>query len=109
MCALSSHMPVPWPTHPINQRVQFMRANRIAALAMLLLGVRFLSAQVVASVEISDTALRNLQQQSFNDLKTVGKGITSYPFAFPFYLSRTLDIDERAQKRTDQHSIRFEH
>ncbi len=30
-------------------------------------------------------------------------------FDYPFYLSRTLDIDEKVQKRTDQHSIRFEH
>jgi len=86
-----------------------MRANRIALLAMLLIGSRLAPAQVVSSVEIGDPALRALQQQSFNDLKTVGKNIAGYPFAFPFYLSRTLDIDEKAQKRTDQHSIRFEH
>jgi hypothetical protein len=76
---------------------------------MLLLGARLLPAQVVSTVEIGDPALRALQQQSFNDLKTVGKNIAGYPFTFPFYLSRTLDIDEKAQKRTDQHSIRFEH
>jgi hypothetical protein len=76
---------------------------------MLLIGARLLPAQVVASVEIADPALRALQQQSFTDLKTVGQNITGYPFSFPFYLSRKLDIDEKAQKRTDQHSIRFEH
>ena len=86
-----------------------MRANRIAILTMLLLGVRMLPAQVVSTVEIGDPALRTLQQQSFNDLKTVGKSIATYPFTFPFYLSRTLDIDEKAQKRTAPHSIRFEH
>lgn len=76
---------------------------------MVLIGARLLQAQVVASVEISDPALRALQEQSFKDLKTVGLNITSYPFSFPFYLSRKLDIDEKVQKRTDQHSIRFEH
>ena len=86
-----------------------MRANRFALIAMVLIGARLLQAQVVASVEISDPALRALQEQSFKDLKTVGQNITGYPFRFPFYLSRKLDIDEKVQKRTDQHSIRFEH
>jgi hypothetical protein len=86
-----------------------MRANRIAVLAMLLMSARLVPAQVVASVEINDPGLRALQEQSFNNLKTVGQNIAGYPFNFPFYLSRTLDIDEKVQKRTDQHSIRFEH
>jgi hypothetical protein len=86
-----------------------MRANRIAFLAMLLIGARLVAAQVVASVEIADPALRALQEQSFNSLKTAGQNIAGYPFNFPFYLSRKLDIDEKQQKRTDQHSIRFEH
>jgi hypothetical protein len=86
-----------------------MRVNRIPLFAMLLIGARLLPAQVVASVEISDPALRALQEQSFNNLKTVGQNITGYQFSFPFYLSRKLDIDEKVQKRTDQHSIRFEH
>jgi hypothetical protein len=86
-----------------------MLANKIALIATLLVGARILPAQVVASVEITDPALRALQQQSFTDLKAVGQNITNYPFNFPFYLSRRLDIDEKVQKRTDQHSIRFEH
>ncbi len=86
-----------------------MLANKIALIAILLAGARILPAQVVASVEITDPALRALQQQSFTDLKVVGQNITGYPFNFPFYLSRKLDIDEKVQKRTDQHSIRFEH
>jgi hypothetical protein len=75
---------------------------------MILIGARLLPAQVVASVEITDPALRTLQEKSFNDLKTVGDNIVSHQFDFPFYLSRKLDIDEKVQKRTDQHSIRFE-
>jgi hypothetical protein len=86
-----------------------MRANKFAFFSILLFGARIVPAQVVASVEISDPGLRTLQEQSFNNLKTVGQNITGYPFNFPFYLSRTLDIDEKVQKRTDQHSIRFEH
>ena len=85
-----------------------MRANRFALIAMILIGARVLPAQVVATVEITDPALRALQEKSFNDLKTVGENIASHQFNFPFYLSRKLDIDEKVQKRTDQHSIRFE-
>ena len=85
-----------------------MRASRVAFLVMLLIGARFLPAQVVSPVEISDPALRALQERSISDLNAVGKNIAGIQFNFPFYLSRKLDIDERQQKRTDQHSIRFE-
>ena len=85
-----------------------MRANRLAFIGVLMLAARLLQGQVVASIEITDPALRALQEKSFNDLKTVGENIAGHQFNFPFYLSRKLDIDERVQKRTDQHSIRFE-
>ena len=86
-----------------------MRANKLAILVMLMIGARHVPAQVVASVELTDPALRALQEQSFGSLKAVGQNIAGYQFTFPFYLSRKLDIDEKIQKRTDQHSIRFEH
>ena len=85
-----------------------MCANRLAFIVVLMLAARLLQGQVVASIEIADPALRALQEKSFNDLKTVGENIAGHQFNFPFYLSRKLDIDERVQKRTDQHSIRFE-
>ncbi len=86
-----------------------MRASRFMVLVMLLVGARIVPAQVVASVEITDPALRALQEKSFADLVTVGQNISAHQFSFPFYLSRKLDIDEKVQRRTDQHSIRFEH
>ena len=86
-----------------------MRASKLAFLVMLLIGARLVPAQVVASVEMTDPTLRALQEKSFADLKTVGQNIAGHQFSFPFYLSRRLDIDEKIQKRTDQHSIRFEH
>lgn len=86
-----------------------MRVSKLALLVAFMLAARLLSAQVVASVEITDSALRTLQEKSFNDLKAVGENIANHQFNFPFYLSRKLDIDEKVQKRTDQHSIRFEH
>jgi hypothetical protein len=42
-------------------------------------------------------------------LKIIAKNITKHSFDYPFYCSRKLDIDEKQQKRSDQHSIRFEH
>src|SRR6516162_2026354 len=66
------------------------------------------SAQVVAPVEIKDSALRALQMQYMDDLKTAGAEINSIPFDYPFYLSRKLDLDEQAQKSADQRSLRFD-
>ncbi len=86
-----------------------MRANKLAFLVVFSIGVGPVSAQVVASVELADPSLRALQQQSFGSLQTVGQNIVGHQFNFPFYLSRKLDIEEKIQKRTDQHSIRFEH
>lgn len=85
-----------------------MRANRLAFIVALMFAAGLLQGQVVASIEITDPALRALQEKSFNDLKSVGANIAGHQFNFPFYLSRKLDIDEKVQKRTDQHSIRFE-
>jgi hypothetical protein len=76
---------------------------------MLLIVARLVAAQAVAPIEISDPALRALQEQSFSDLKTVGQTIAGHSFTFPFYFSRKLDLEEKVQKRSDQHSIRFEH
>src|SRR5579863_781961 len=104
----SSHTPAQSPILLMSRQGRSMLANRIALIATLVACARILPAQVVASVELTDPALRALQQQSFTDLKTVGQNITNYSFNFPFYLSRKLDIDEKVQKRTDQHSIRFE-
>ena len=86
-----------------------MRASKFAFLVILFIGARLVRAQVVAPGELTDPSLRALQEQSFGSLKTVGQNIVGHQFNFPFYLSRKLDIDERIQKRTDQHSIRFEH
>jgi|HubBroStandDraft_6_1064221.scaffolds.fasta_scaffold73107_3 hypothetical protein len=77
-----------------------MRASRIAILSVLLFAVRLVPAQVVDSVEINDPGLRAPQEESFNNLKTVGQNIAGYPFNFPFYFSRTLDIDEKVSFST---------
>ena len=66
------------------------------------------SAQVVAPAEISDPVLRALQQSTMSQLKLVAKNLTMHKYDYNFYFTRKLDIDEKRQKTTDQHSIRFE-
>ncbi len=88
-----------------------MRINKACLLSLssaFLFTASLTSAQVVAPIEIRDQETRILQQAAINDLNTVGKSILAHRFHFAFYLSRKLDIDEKQQLRTDQHSIRFE-
>src|ERR1022692_2086797 len=65
-------------------------------------------AQVVSPWEIKDSELSSLQQQYMDDLQSAGRDILASHFEFPFYLSRKLDLDQAAQQRADQHSIRFD-
>jgi len=67
-----------------------------------------LPAQVVSPVEIKDPALRALQQQYMDDLSRAGEDILANQFAYPFYLSRKLDLDQARQQIADQSSIRFD-
>lgn len=66
------------------------------------------AAQVVAPVEIKDPELRSLQVEYMDDLKAAGADITNISFQYPFYLSRKLDLDQKAQKAADQRSLRFD-
>lgn len=66
------------------------------------------AAQVVAPVEIKDPEMRSLQVQYMDDLKAAGADISNVSFQYPFYLSRKLDLDEKAQKSADQRSLRFD-
>lgn len=65
-------------------------------------------AQVVPSNEIKDVALRSLQQGAMPALNQVANNIKAHRFDHNFYTTRALDIDESKQRRSDQHSIRFE-
>lgn len=84
-----------------------MRTSRI--LVFLLIAVAATCrAQVLSPFEIQDPAMRNLQQQYMQDLKSIGTSLTKHTFPYPFYLSRKLDIDQAVQQQIDQRSIRFE-
>ena len=86
-----------------------MNRSRLLGLSLLLSITTLASAQVVPAMEIHDPELRGLQQSSMSQLKIVAQNITAHHFDFPFYCSRKLDIDQKQQQRSDQHSIRFEH
>lgn len=86
-----------------------MNKSNFLSLPLLLSIATVAAAQVVPPLEIRDPELRALQQSSMAQLKIVAQNITNHSFAYPFYCTRKLDIDEKKQQRSDQHSIRFEH
>jgi hypothetical protein len=85
-----------------------MSRNNFLWLALFLGAGGTCLAQVVTPWEIKDPELSSLQQQYMGDLQSAGRDILASHFEFPFYLSRKLDLDQAAQQRADQHSIRFD-
>ena len=84
-----------------------MRATRplAAALSLVALAAR---AQIVSPPEIRDQQMRALQQKHLLELKGVAERIKAHSFPYHFYFSRTIDLSEPQQERSDQRSIRFE-
>ncbi len=80
---------------------------RAAVLASTLLGIQC-AAQVLPITKISDPAARILQRQYTEQLKQVATDASRLHFAFPFYFSQALDIDEARQKQLPQGSIHFD-
>jgi hypothetical protein len=84
-----------------------MRQSRVG-LILLLLWASVAAAQVVSPAEIKDPAMRKLQTRHLKQLKAIGAELQQQHFPFPFYFSRTLDMEEAIQKQSDQRSIRFD-
>jgi hypothetical protein len=86
-----------------------MRATRplVAALALAAV-VETARAQIVSPPEIRDQQMRALQQKHLLELKGVAERIKAHSFPYHFYFSRTIDLSEPQQERSDQRSIRFE-
>ena len=85
-----------------------MFRNRFLWLALLMPACSPCFAQVVSPWEIKDPELSSLQQRYIEELQAAGRDILATHFDYPFYLSRKLDLDQAAQQRADQHSIRFD-
>jgi hypothetical protein len=81
---------------------------RTAAMLMLLLGTRALSAQVITPMELQDPKMQRLQQRHLQTLMLIGKSIEEHKFPYSFYLCRALDVDLDKMQAADQRSIRFD-
>ncbi len=85
-----------------------MRINRISIVVLLVAVATGAWAQVLSPFEMQDPAMRRLQQEYLEDLKSIGSDLKDHKFPYAFYFSRKLDIDENVQQQIDQRSIRFE-
>ncbi len=82
------------------------------ALKTLILAAGFIathaSAQVLPIAKVTDPASRVLQRQYMPVLEQIGAEARGLHFAYPFYFSQALDIDEPRQKLLPQGSIHFD-
>ena len=86
-----------------------MRRTNALFLAVLLFGLLASSAaQAISPEEGQDPSAQRLQQKYVAQLATVAREIQTHRFSYPFYLSRVLDISQQQQRRSDQHSVRFD-
>jgi hypothetical protein len=66
------------------------------------------AAQVITPIELSDPTAQHLQQRHLHTLMMIGSEVEEHKFPYPFYFSRTLDVDLDKIAQTDQRSIRFD-
>jgi hypothetical protein len=64
-------------------------------------------AQIQAPIQLEDEGAQNLQEKYLPELKQVAADLQKHKFPYPFYFSRTLDVDEQEQRRLEPGSIRF--
>ena len=65
------------------------------------------AAQMSSPQELQDPSAERLQHKYLAQVQTVARQIQTHRFAYPFYLSRVLDINQQ-QGRSDPHSVRFD-
>jgi hypothetical protein len=65
-------------------------------------------AQVLSPEEIRDPKMRELQKKYFVELKQITNTAATHHFPYRFYFSRTLDLSEKEQQRSDQRSVQFD-
>lgn len=65
-------------------------------------------AQVLSPEEIRDPKMRELQKTYFGELKQITSAAATHRFPYRFYFSRTLDLSEKEQQRSDQRSVQFD-
>jgi len=86
-----------------------MRISSSNLLAALLTALTWHArAQVLSPAEITDPAIRSLQQGHLEELRTIPAALAGHHFPYSFYFSRRLDLSQRDQERSDQRSIQFD-
>jgi hypothetical protein len=80
---------------------------RLIAVVVAALGFTC-SAQVLPLGKVSDPASRFLQQQNIAQLQQLATDASALHFAYPFYFSQALDVDEARQKQLPKGSIHFD-
>src|SRR5689334_3662972 len=88
---------------PMTPQIKF-----VVVMLLLLVSMRPLQAQVITPMELPDPKAQHLQQKHLKTLMEIGNQIEAHKFPYPFYFSRTLDIDLQKQALADQRSIRFD-
>ena len=66
------------------------------------------NAQILGAAEITDPAAQQLQTNHMAQLRAIAGTIQAHQFPFPFYFSRTLDIEQKQMDRADQRGIHFD-
>jgi hypothetical protein len=86
-----------------------MRIRRSSLLAIMSAAIAWqLPAQVLSPAEITDPAIKSLQQAHLKELHQITAVLATHQFSYHFYFSRKLDLTERDQERSDQRSIQFD-
>ena len=65
-------------------------------------------AQVLSPTEITDPAMRGLQQSHLAELHAITAALAGHHYPYAFYFSRRLDLSQREQEGSDQRSIQFD-
>jgi hypothetical protein len=82
-------------------------AVRVILAATILAGTS-LVAQVITPSELPDIKAQRLQARYMKTLVAIGGEISAHKFPYPFYFTRSLDLDMSKMSGVDQRSIRFD-
>ena len=118
ICAFPAGEAVPRPCtradHHCRGRAYPARPRAIGSVAVfsalfsMVLLAASARAQVLSPDEIRDPKMRELQKKYFAELKQITNAAATHHFPYRFYFSRTLDLSEKEQQRSDQRSVQFD-
>jgi len=84
-----------------------IRSSRLLAIVSAAL-VGQAPAQVLSPAEITDPAMKALQQTHLKELHEITAALATHQYPYHFYFSRKLDLTLHDQERSDQRSIQFD-